>query len=672
MHNPRLFFWRNSSRWRAFAERFTDSARRLEEVNNGTEKGFLQLGEKLLDYHRQVGGLESEACSAAGILCGDGMAAQIGGLSAVLDEAHRAFSETDTKMDKALDLLRGFAARLGEVCRALDSLRDITRMMEMLSVAVRIENARLMREDTGFGTLSEEVRKQAEDIKAKSIGIQSKAAGLEERMIRRIARSEQLAVEHRDASKTVMDGIVENLEGMNRRQKASEATLHTLAEEAGAIRRQMGDIVVAVQFHDITRQQIEHVEEALREIAGRMESFPTGRQQENGRNALAGAALEAGRLQVSQASMSRTELSQAVAAIKTRLGDIAVRVGAMRDRSDELTGAAGSGDSLSRMEGEIRKIGTTLGSAATVNRELREVMDDMVEAMGEIAGYVKEIDSIGIEIRMIALNAIIKADHIGVEGAALSVLAESITMLSKQVNDTTAEISDFLRAINEMACRTKESMGSVIGDESSTEDLVGKLSTLTDSLQANRKRLENILAGVRDVSLDLERDLTEFSRKIDVHDRVCASLDGFVADMEGILKDLGHFRVKAGEGRDIERFFPQIAMRYTMEKERYVHSRDMMGGPAPAAESERGVPAPDAGGAVSGKEGADPGKRGEPGVPPAPVGGCGEVTVVDAEIIPEAAGPAPGSEGAGAPDKSAGAPGTGTPEDDFGDNVELF
>lgn len=74
------------------------------------------------------------------------------------------------------------------------------------------------------------------------------------------------------------------------------------------------------------------------------------------------------------------------------------------------------------MEGISRGLATVTGvlsKCSKTDRELAEIMQKVAQTIGEISGFVTDIEEIGSEIDLIALNSQIKAAHTGVEGAAL-------------------------------------------------------------------------------------------------------------------------------------------------------------------------------------------------------------------------------------------------------------
>ena len=95
------------------------------------------------------------------------------------------------------------------------------------------------------------------------------------------------------------------------------------------------------------------------------------------------------------------------------------------------TDASGS-SFVSSLERGFSLIAQSLGEYDRINDQLSETIDHAAHTIGAMSAFIDEIEKIGIEIRMIALNACIRAAHVGEHGAALGVLADTIHDLSAE------------------------------------------------------------------------------------------------------------------------------------------------------------------------------------------------------------------------------------------------
>ncbi|HIJ94804.1 MAG TPA: hypothetical protein HPP94_03490 [Desulfuromonadales bacterium] len=75
-------------------------------------------------------------------------------------------------------------------------------------------------------------------------------------------------------------------------------------------------------------------------------------------------------------------------------------------------------------------------------------MKKVAQTICDIAIFVTDIETIGSEIDLIALNAQIMAAHTGSEGAALCVLAEAIKRLSDEAIHQTDSVASILKKIH--------------------------------------------------------------------------------------------------------------------------------------------------------------------------------------------------------------------------------
>jgi len=62
------------------------------------------------------------------------------------------------------------------------------------------------------------------------------------------------------------DHIIKTISSVSERHGRASATANHIADTSHEIKFSIGEIVKSLQFHDITRQQIEHVMEAIDEL----------------------------------------------------------------------------------------------------------------------------------------------------------------------------------------------------------------------------------------------------------------------------------------------------------------------------------------------------------------------------------------------------------------------
>jgi methyl-accepting chemotaxis protein len=326
-----------------------------------------------------------------------------------------------------------------------------------------------------------------------------------------------------------------------------------------------------MQMHDMTRQQVEHIVEALERLSVKLhDSIAVAPDPDIYRKLI----IEAGdvcELQSAQLRFASTELCGAVLSIVDNLRDVASKQSLMASESLSTTGVADSSggsfmDAMSRGMGTVTAV---LASCAKSDREMSTTLSKVADTMQEVSGFVTDIEDIGSEIDLIALNSQVKAAHTGKDGAALGVLAEAIKRLSDDAIIQTGLVSKTLTEVNQ-----------------STEHLFNEASEETEQLSIRittmEQELSEILAALGSMNSDLmgllstlgqrvgmlTEDIERVTATIDVHERVTRMANDAMTSLDKIVAKARELEPASLEFKDNLRHMEE---RYTMDSERHIH-----------------------------------------------------------------------------------------------------
>ena len=249
----------------------------------------------------------------------------------------------------------------------------------------------------------------------------------------------------------LIEGVIDGLKAFEeRRQRAVESSARQAADYQ-ALCEAAGNVVRSVQFHDITRQQIEHVLEALRQLRSACGI---------GRGSLPPDARAILALQSSQLCGAARVFASSVGHMERDLENIAVRVQGMAEAGKALMGISDDEhDSFFlRMEGHFTDILKMLGSCTTGQAEMESTAANLAETINRMRESVAEVRGIEIRIQRIATNATIRATHIGTKGDALNVIAEVMHRLALDSNANTEIVAGTLDAMTGAAGRVSGSL----------------------------------------------------------------------------------------------------------------------------------------------------------------------------------------------------------------------
>ncbi|MFP5223392.1 MAG: methyl-accepting chemotaxis protein [Acidobacteriota bacterium] len=537
---------------------------------HGRENDFLRLGRDLEGFNTKASEVSSLASELAGLTAGEALATATASLASHLERLGDTCTSSVSQKDIAsLETVANMGLQL------VDNMRDFTRLVKhltMLGIATRIESARLGSQGMGFSTLSDDVEKLAGKIASSSEKILSRSRELVSQCRDASKSIDEMNISRNACSRSATEVLQADLSAMEALQASSRETAADIASEALSMVQSVSEAVHSMQFHDIIRQQLEHVAEAADEARAMAMDGP---MTQGGHNAesweeLAGWVKSVLVLQESQLGNARTRFAEAMQSLGSGLSGIALRVGNMAARAEALASQeGGQGGVLGRMDDEVRQIAQALRDYAMLERRMCSVMRAVSASISDMSTTVAEIEEVGSEIELIAINASVKAAHTGEEGKALGVLASAIQKLSVDARMQTDRILDLLSSV-----------------DASSLELAG-----VDSFEDKDKEFESVLS---DLNIDvagiklLESKAAELAGRVQ---RMASSLSGEISHaidsldfQRGLLDDMAAAQDRFGQLVDsLQRVLPagaefsqspklrEMLARYTMDAERLVH-----------------------------------------------------------------------------------------------------
>ena len=550
-------------------------AAELAVISGTTEDEFLAIGGRLQDFYQRGIGISGLASEMMGEVAGDHVTGAMDGLGGMLDDMGHYVGRAQKEIEGSALTLREILGLLDDVAGPLSGFKKVNKVLRMLGISTKIESARLGQSAAGFDTL-------ASDVGELSVQVNDKAAIILRRKDELARAIEQTLAGVLNSGAQQHDQVIEvlgrtrvslqSLTAINTRCSSSVAAVSAVSDE---VYRSIGDVVMSMQAHDIVRQQIEHVEESLFELK---QGLATG---------AAGAEEAAGicELQTAQLRHAAAELEGAVRTIVESLREIARKQSGLSAETSGMAGMAdqAGGSFFTEMEKDISIVSDALLESSKVNQALCVAMGTVAETVGEIATFVGDIEKIGEEIKLIALNAQIKSAYTGEEGAALGVLAEAIQRLSIDAIDHTGAVSGTLHAIIAVTDRLNEGVGAgASGLESEVHGMVATLSGLLHALRQVNDTLQRSLRRMDDAVTLLSSDIEQVIGGITVHRKFAQVLEGAIGGLSGIAAEARRLAPASGAGN-----LDQLANRYTMQSERRIHESLM---DAPAAGRQAAVP----------------------------------------------------------------------------------
>lgn len=539
---------------------------RLAGVIKDREEDFLRLGSQVFHLNSLVGRFSDSAADLASAIGGQTLHVSITELRAQAEHIREAFGAfTMTEHLEDMDRAVAWIHDLGQGMREFDRL---VRTLKMLGVTTRIESARLGSAGSGFSTLADDVDSLAAKIVQHAAKIRDHCQHL---LVQVKTAREQTTQNMQDQAQTVevmFSRLFANIVELEAMRERSVALVDSVALGSNEVARDMGQIVASVQFHDITRQQVEHVEEILRQIVTETCTPPDDDSTEAG---LAAWTRDALRLQGPQLAQAREMFNNAVQELIARLLGISHHI---RTLNKHMTGVAYSGEHhgqsvLNTIRQDIGQVVQTMHQAGEHAAATGQIMNDVAQTIAQVGEFIADIEDVGSEIELIALNASVKAAHTGEQGLALGVLAVAIQHLSGDAGRHTQNVTEKLTTLSATAGHL-----SRLAQDTNIETLLDKEKTkffkIFDNLDQLDEGLRSGLADLSNQGTALSTDLDQLASSIDFHHLVAKELNDLKDHVTALAAWFEPHAALLETAEQPKRLQEQL-QRYTMESQRLVH-----------------------------------------------------------------------------------------------------
>lgn len=565
----------------------------LQRVAGTTEDEFLHIGSQMQNFYQRSSEITTMSNQLVDLVSGEQVQVLIERLRQMMADMEAYLASARSQSNESCTTLERILVLFDQVSQPLEGFQKMTKTLRMLGISTKIESSRLGENGLGFQTLALDVEKLAHLVSEKSsniLGHRQLLAGMIRDNLRGVRINE--AAQDREVSGVLVStaSSLEELVSVNSRCSNFGSLVSSVSSEVSS---NIGEVVSSMQMHDMSRQQIEHIDEALERMLTKLQSPSAELVDPASYRKLVIEAGDVCELQSAQLRHAASELCGAVLSIVENLREVASKQSLMASESLSTTGVADSSggsfmDAISRGMGAVTAV---LASCAQSDREMSGTLSKVADTMQEVSGFVTDIEEIGTEIDLIALNAQVKAAHTGQEGAALGVLAEAIKRLSVEAITQTELVSQTLLQINQSTTHifheaTDES--NQLGARISVMEQ--ELASILAALVSMNSDLMRLLSSLGERVGLLTGDIERATSDIDVHVRVKSMSDDVTDALDRIVAQARELEPASLEFKDNLRHMEE---RYTMESERSIHeslARKRSGTPESVAMTNGRVP----------------------------------------------------------------------------------
>jgi archaellum component FlaC len=453
---------------------------------------------------------------------------------------------------------------------------EIALKTKSLSVLTNVQVAHLGAEGTGFQYLAHELADFSRSLIEDAQALESRM-GARQTAIQETKRVLSTELPHlREKLALIEEGLENDLAALDSSLAQVSRTPAQFKAGVEDIAKEIAGVVSAIQAHDITRQQSEHVEEAFAVISMRMPGVAdsvTGNSQDFS-PAYAGLTI-----QIYQLKSIQSTVENWTSQIKRCMSGI------LRVSASELAGIG------PMVLGNEREVSSQLAhiellerKSQAYNARIQQTLEGLSSLLQFVGEHAQRSQSIRNRLRLLSFNSIIEAKHLGSK-------AEAVLAIARTINEISSDWTD----IADRYSRAMEEMEVLMKNANTTMEAFSEASNekLSDAQAQTRIGLENLrtaaaFAATQTAKMDaitaqMQAKSAEVAGTDELLDASAGQIEAILLQLEFLRHELeiNHPEAKClRDEADVERLF---SADYTTEMEREVLHAALRGAALPVA-----------------------------------------------------------------------------------------
>lgn len=545
-------------------------AQELTALNRSTETDFLALGEQLNHLSGVAREVTATARDAVKLILDHEIEEATEALQKIFKAMGEYLGSSEQDLESSYGNLSTILGGLKDIREPLAAFKKTVKYLRIFGVSIKIESARITGNNNGFNNLASDVENLSALIASKSAQVLKELDPLYATIDQVLSRFLIEEAKEHTKARAILEEITGSLASLANRQTLSSSTMQRIEGKSGEISSDIGEIVTSLQFHDITRQQIEHVKEGFDELRARLrQASSNGEDNVSDLSVISNACM----LQANQLSDSHLQLLSAAEKVIGKIREIEEKVYNISDEIVSILKVADSKEDtfLTEVKEGVSSVMTSLKENAKTNTELRKGIGSVAHTVSAITAFVDEIEDIGLEIELIALNASVRAAHTDKGGQSLGVLADAIRNLSENTHSNTTFISDSLKKIGSMARGLGATSGyAEDGKIPEVEKMVEEMHLLLGSLENTNGKVVSLFTRLGANANTLTEGVEQTVGGITSLEKADSTLRTIIAKLKEIASQAKEL-LPESTSQEQEDYLKQMEKLYTMERERDIH-----------------------------------------------------------------------------------------------------
>lgn len=401
----------------------------------------------------------------------------------------------------------------------------------------------------------------------------------------RVTRSKQELMELKRAHQSHIDRMLTQLhssiELLEENAKNKELNISKLLALSAGNLDSSSQIIMSLQYHDIIRQKMEHIQQTHQEILEELK----GRKEDNGAEEQASHYIEQipeiAKVQVAQLMQTNKEYQTAIKMIMGQLTDTSMTMSDIASRAQNLSAGTNGHKSHSLALDKLQEISATMKDFREQQKTLFSSTSPVKEAISGIKGHFEKICRLDKNLEKLIKDFLDKVMQ--------KQKSNKLTIVTDQINELYIELHKFSDEMQQLfknteshthkVCNETQGYRKKLNEYIRTGKQEQSVPGLLDKITDYESSMDGMLNTISDKSREISEGIKSSLKNVKYYEFFDQSVEEIIEQLNKIylilLEELPADRLTEEEK------LSHIKEFYTMQTERDIHDKILSGGQEP-------------------------------------------------------------------------------------------
>ena len=497
-------------------------------------------------------------------------------LTEIKTRAHAAVTVPERRITEVPAITRTARSLSGP----LSSLRDTIRAISLVAVPLRIASTDFNSDENSFDVFTSEVTRLANEADNALAAFTRTYQSLIERLEDAMKSSDLLAQRNREAARLVSSRIEASLSKVVGGGDRVFSARREIEQRFSVIQGALGTTVSAIQFGDIARQRIEHIEEGLGLALGTLSDIANGTVAGDDFAKRAGFLAAVCRLQSDQTRDTMVAFDEGAGALTTLLRELAEGASGIVGQSENIREAViDTSRTVQHDVGqELVAVAEMLRDSETQRQRLDAAVQSVIDTMSLLFEQLEPLRVMRSGVHLLSLNMALRCAQLGGKGRSIRAIAQELSGLSAS---TVAQVSSVISILQQASALA----GALVANDGVRTEWDRDAQAVREAIakadvRCNLEDLERSFAKLRRNGIEIASFVHGAVLRAQIQPEITSALNSAHISLKDLreevllaLPDVARGELEAHELGALE----ELRKSYTMMSERMVHDKALGG-----------------------------------------------------------------------------------------------